>query len=113
MAHDDCFVKRQFNSALGACPTVDCNDATAMTKACADSTCSAAIKTVLMAHDVCPEENLPNNLEVALHDHEEPCETQLCNTAGGAFNPNDDPCGEVAAAATPDTSAASGFGRQE
>jgi len=125
--YDDCFIKRQFNPALGACPQVDCGDATAMTKAiatlqagcatksaCADSTCSAAIKTVLMAHDVCPEDKLPNNLEVALHDHEEPCETQLCNTAGGAFNPNDDPCGETAATAnSPDTSAASGFGSQE
>merc|ERR1719388_392764 len=108
--YDDCFIKRQFNPALGACPQVDCSDATAMTKAiatlqagcattqaCADSTCSAAIKTVLMAHDVCPEDKLPNNLEVALHDHEEPCEDQLCNTAGGAFDPYAESCGEGAA----------------
>merc|ERR1712054_272177 len=33
--YDDCFVKRQFNAALSACPAVDCTDATAMTKAIA------------------------------------------------------------------------------
>merc|ERR1719388_113387 len=123
--YDDCFVKRQFNPSLGTCPEVDCSDATAMTKAiatlqagcattqaCADSTCSAAIKTVLMAHDVCPEDKLPNNLEVALHDHEEPCEAQLCNSAGGAFDPYADKCAGVAGAAAGESTAstASGFG---
>jgi hypothetical protein len=122
--YDDCFVKRQFDPTLGKCPAVDCSDAKAMTQAiatlqtgctttqaCADPTCAAAIKTVLMAHDVCPEENLPNNLEVALHDHEEPCEAQLCNTAEAAFDPYADPCGAVVTA--PDANAASRFGSQE
>jgi len=98
--YDDCFVKRQFNPELSACPEVDCTDATAMTKAvatlqagctttaaCADATCSAAIKLVLGVHDLCSEKDLPNNLEAALHDHEEPCEDQLCNTAFKAFDP--------------------------
>jgi len=123
--YDDCFIKRQFNPSLGACPVVDCNDATAMTKAiatlqagctstqaCADATCAAAIKVVLMAHDTCPEDNLPNNLEVALHDHEEPCEDQLCNTAGGEFDPYAEACG-AAAATAPVASAASGLGSQQ
>jgi hypothetical protein len=112
--YDDCFIKRQFDPTLSKCPTVDCSDAKAMTQAvatlqagclttqaCADPTCSAAIKVVLMAHDVCPEDKLPNNLEVALHDHEEPCETQLCNTAGAAFNPYDASCGDESAASGP------------
>merc|ERR1711881_585002 len=71
--YDDCFVKRQFNPELSTCPEVDCSDATAMTKAiatlqagctttqaCADATCSAAIKTVLAVHDLCSESDLPN-----------------------------------------------------
>eukprot|EP00746_Dinoflagellata_sp_MGD_P156160 gnl/MRDRNA2_/MRDRNA2_85719_c1_seq10.p1 gnl/MRDRNA2_/MRDRNA2_85719_c1~~gnl/MRDRNA2_/MRDRNA2_85719_c1_seq10.p1 ORF type:complete len:402 (+),score=62.92 gnl/MRDRNA2_/MRDRNA2_85719_c1_seq10:96-1301(+) len=136
--YDDCFVKRQFNPALNTCPEVDCSDATAMTKAvstlqggcasataCTDKTCADAIKVVLAAHDLCSESDLPNNLEDALHDHEEPCEDQLCNTAAGAFDPYDTECGpllgqvplpEDAAPSTapPATaSSASGFGRQE
>ena len=126
--YDDCFVKRQFNPALKACPVVDCNDATAMTKAiatlqagctsataCADATCSAAMKVVLMAHDVCPEDKLPNNLETALHDHEEPCEDQLCNSAGGEFDPYADKCPGDADVAdgTNTASGASGFGSHE
>merc|ERR1711904_412136 len=124
--YDDCFVKRQFNPALKACPAEDCSDATKMTsaiatlqagcttkQACADATCSAAIKTVLAVHDLCPEGKLPNNLEVALHDHEEPCEAQLCNTAPAAFDPYATKCGEEAEQAAPDASAASGFGSQE
>merc|ERR1719428_1797650 len=126
--YDDCFVKRQFNPALKACPVVDCADATAMTKAiatlqagctsataCADATCSAAMKVVLMAHDVCPEDKLPNNLETALHDHEEPCEDQLCNSAGGEFDPYADKCPGDADVAdgTNTASGASGFGSQQ
>jgi len=83
------------------------------TQACADSVCSGAIKTVLMAHDVCPEKKLPNNLEDALHNHEEPCEAQLCNTAEAAFDPYADSCGgaDVSSGGN-DVSAASGFGSQ-
>jgi len=115
-------VKRQFNPALTVCAKVDCEDSTAMTKAvatlqsgcatkqaCSDQTCADAIKTVLMAHDTCPEGKLPNNLEAALHDHEEPCESVLCNTAEAAFDPYSSPCGAVT---TNDETAsgASGFG---
>merc|ERR1719217_1503307 len=88
------------------------------TAACKDKTCADAIKIVLMAHDVCPEDKLPNNLEVALHDHEEPCQDQLCNTAGGAFDPYADRCGDedtaskTGTAAPTTASTASGFGSQ-
>jgi len=105
--YDDCFILRQYDPDLSACPAVDCTDQTAMTNAiavlqascttavaCADATCADAIKTVLMAHDTCPESSLPNNLETALHDHEEPCEAQLCNTAAAAFDPYDESCGD-------------------
>merc|ERR1711907_629164 len=65
-----------------------------------------AMKVVLTAHDVCPEKDLPNNLEVALHDHEGPCEDQLCNTAEAAFDPYAESCGEDPVA--PDDSGPSG-----
>jgi hypothetical protein len=103
--YTDCFVKRQFSAALSQCPTVDCANAQAMTAAittlqggcksaqlCASTACSAAIKTVLMAHDTCPENKLPNNLETALHDYEGHCAAQLCNSASAAFDPYDEKC---------------------
>jgi len=110
--YSDCFVKRQFDDHLSACPAVDCNDAAALTaaislltgnclteEACAAEDCSAAIKTVLMAHDTCPENLLPNNLETALHNHEDPCHEVLCNSASGPFDPYLDACSaEVGAA---------------
>merc|ERR1719213_108146 len=85
------------------------------TAACADKTCSDAIKIVLAVHDLCPEDKLPNNLEVALHDHEEPCEAQLCNSAPAAFDPYADTCGGAPGpkSETPSASTASGFGSQE
>jgi len=129
--YNDCFIKRQFNPSLGACPKVDCKDSKAMTQAiatlqagcktktaCADKTCADAIKIVLAVHDLCAESQLPNNLEVALHDHEEPCEEQLCNTAAAAFDPYADKCGASGSGSTattlaPEASAAGGFGSQE
>merc|ERR1719387_2487420 len=59
---------------------------------CATTDCSAAIKVVLMAHDTCSEKQLPNNLEVALHDYEEHCAAQLCNSAASAFDPYNEKC---------------------
>jgi len=124
--YDDCFVKRQFDPKATVCPKVDCSNQEALTQAvatlqagcgtaqaCTDKTCSDAMKTVLMAHDVCPESSLPNNLEVALHDHEDPCEAQLCNTAEAAFDAYADPCGAVTTKEGTDASAASEFGSQE
>jgi hypothetical protein len=99
--YDDCFIKRQYNAALSACPAVTCTDQTPLnnaivalgngcnTKTLCDSTatCKDAIKKVLMYHDICPEDSLPDTIERALHDYEEPCEDQLCNSAPAAFDP--------------------------
>merc|ERR1712107_129084 len=64
----------------------------ATTTACAAAGCSAAIKIVLMAHDTCPENKLPNNLENALHDYEDACSAQLRNSAAAAFDPYSEKC---------------------
>lgn len=105
--YSDCYIKRQFNPSLKACPAVVCTNAQAMTTAiatlqtankcntkakCASSDCSAAIKLVLMAHDTCSEKQLPNNLETALHDYEDHCEAELCNSASAAFDPCNEKC---------------------
>merc|ERR1719316_1739615 len=126
--YTDCFVKRQFDASLSACPKVDCEDAKAMTTVietlqagcttkenCAAKSCADAIKVVLAVHDLCPEDKLPNNLEVALHDHEEPCEAQLCNTGPGVFDPYAEPCSASvdAAAQAGVVDAAGGFGSQK
>jgi len=102
--YQDCFIKRQYDSGLSNCPAVTCGGnevTTAVSKlnacgtsptACAQTDCSAAMKTVLMAHDTCPEDTLPDNLEKSLHDHEVFCAAELCNSAEAAFDPYDDPC---------------------
>jgi hypothetical protein len=102
--YEDCSIKRQFDPKLSKCPAVTCETANLQTAtdtlircdrtaaACAQAQCSTAIKTVLMSHDTCPEGVLPNNLELALHDHEESCEAQLCNSAPAAFDLADTIC---------------------
>jgi hypothetical protein len=107
-AFNDCFIKRQYNANLGACPAVTCTDQAAMSRAevalklasnncitkagCATAACAAAIKTVLMAHDTCTEAQLTNSLETTLHKYEDSCADQLCNTAGAAFDPFAESC---------------------
>jgi hypothetical protein len=104
--YTDCHVQRQFDTSLPACAGVTCTDQTAMTNAiqtlqagncnstqeCQASACSDAIKLVLMAHDTCAETQLPNNLEVALHDFEDVCAAQLCNSAPAVFDAYDQNC---------------------
>ena len=51
-----------------------------------------ASSKVLAAHDTCSKNQLPDSLEDALHNYEEACEAQLCNTAGAAFDPYADSC---------------------
>jgi hypothetical protein len=117
--YEDCFIKRQYDADLTACPAVTCGDMQALTTAantlqggcstvleCQATACSNAMKTVLMAHDTCNENQLPDNIEKALHDHEEPCAAQLCNTASSAFDPYATPC-------TAEANVASGFGSLE
>jgi hypothetical protein len=95
--YDDCIIPRQYNPSLGDCTPVKdsegrCKDKQAMTDAiakldadcgtsCADAACVSTIQLVLMAHDTCPEEDLPEAIEYSLHDHEVVCENYLCNSA--------------------------------
>mmetsp|Transcript_11099 Transcript_11099/g.25133 ORF Transcript_11099/g.25133 Transcript_11099/m.25133 type:complete len:239 (-) Transcript_11099:181-897(-) len=57
-------------------------------KGCANNElCKKAFQTVLMAHDICEEEQLPLSLEVGLHVFEDKCEDVLCNSASEPFDP--------------------------
>jgi len=116
--YDDCFIKRQYDSDLEACPAVECSNQKALTEAvatlqagcdtvakCAVKACADAVKVVLMSHDTCAESDLPNNLETALHDHEDPCAAVLCNSADAPFDPYSD-----YPSCKAEVSAASGFG---
>merc|ERR1712187_841046 len=115
--YEDCFVKRQYDADLAACPAVDCANQVPMTEAiatldssrcsasCLGTACGEAIKIVLTYHDLCTETVLPDSLEKALHAYEDPCAEQLCNTAPAAFDVYADPCSAEA-------SAASGFKNQ-
>jgi len=115
--YEDCIVKRQFDPDLKTCPEVTCTDEAALEAAVMDlncgcettctAKCAAAMKVILMAHDNCPEEELPTSLEVALHDHEDVCAAHLCNSqASATFDPYDTACAAEA-------SAAIGWGSQE
>ena len=66
------------------------NIVTEMSEANCDTTCSSATckekyQKMLMAHDMCEEDQLPTALETTLHDYEEACEDNLCNTSPAVF----------------------------
>ena len=57
-------------------------------KGCANNElCKKAFQTVLMAHDICEEEQMPVSLEVGLHMFEDTCEHGLCNSVSEPFDP--------------------------
>ena len=57
-------------------------------KGCANNElCKKAFQTVLMAHDICEEEQLPVSLEVGLHMFEDTCEHAICNSVSEPFDP--------------------------
>lgn len=103
-AYEDCFIQRQFDSSLTKCPATSCDDKDLFTKAaetlesnnckesCGSQECIAAIQTILMGHDTCEESQLPEVVEKALHDYEDACEDNLCNTADDFYNPNEENC---------------------
>lgn len=114
--YEDCEIRRQFDPDLDACPTIDCNniltdmgnivkemsDANCYTGTTCETsaTCKEKYQKMLMAHDTCEEAQLPTKLETTLHDYEEKCEPNLCNTSPAAFTLDTSVC-EVSSPATP------------
>ena len=57
-------------------------------KGCANNElCKKAFQTVLMAHDICEEEQMPVSLAVGLHMFEDTCEHGICNSVSEPFDP--------------------------
>ena len=54
--------------------------------------CITLFRKVLMAHDSCEEDDIPAAIEDTLHDYEENCEAQFCNSVTEAFTPDDGTC---------------------
>merc|ERR1711959_179403 len=104
--YEDCFIPRQFNPDLSACPKVDCKASDSFTKAaetlaasacdtsCASDECKTAFQTILSGHDNCEEDDLPSGVEKALHDYEDACKDVLCNTRSTPYNPDEEVCGD-------------------
>ena len=103
--YEDCEVARQFDDDLSPCPAVTCSTAkddlasvttdlqTATCNTdCSSATCKTLFQKVLMAHDSCEEDELPSAIEKTLHDYEEKCENQFCNSASKAFTLDDGTC---------------------
>lgn len=95
-------MERQYNTELDNCPTDgDCSDTAALqahvaylnaadnncATDCSITECQLAIQMVLMAHDTCEEDELPDDLETTLHEFEGFCEDELCNTHDKEFVP--------------------------
>ena len=96
--YEDCHVKRQYDSDLSRCPAVDCSNVLTTdgnivaemgsnncNTDCSSNECKTRYQKMLMFHDTCAENQLPTDLEKGVHDHEEKCEINLCNTADAAF----------------------------
>ena len=111
--YKDCEIPRQYNPKLTNCPAVGCKDPSLFTNAvdvlknnncnasCSSQTCINAIRTVLMGHDTCEEDELPSVAEKALHDYEEACEDVLCNSRTSLYDPTKEVCpGDVASKPT-------------
>jgi hypothetical protein len=111
--YEDCEIRRQFDSDLLACPTIDCNNiltdmgniVTEMSEAncntdCSSATCKEKYQKMLMAHDTCEEDQLPTALEKTLHDLEEACENNLCNTSPAVFTLDTSVCSPPPSPAT-------------
>ena len=71
----------------------DLKDNDCMTS-CDSDVCVSAIQTILMGHDTCGEGEVPIEVEKALHDYEEICEANLCNTSSGPVDIFQETCEE-------------------
>ena len=117
--YTDCKIERKWYQTGELCAEVHCeesgikaeltteinylknNNCNATDSSCAaDKKCKAAFQKVLMAHDTCDHDDVPTNVEQTLHDYEEACDSQRCNTATKTEVDNSLVCSGAAAATT-------------
>jgi hypothetical protein len=98
-----CEIGRQYNANKAACPTVDCSDKVAQQAAvdaldandcntACTGDCATNFKLVVAFHDACEEDDLIDAIEHELHEFEESCEEEFCNSVSGPFDPMDVKC---------------------
>lgn len=96
---EGCTVGKQFAPSRAACPKAACNAAANFTAAhaylnanncstaCGSGECAANFQILRAAHDTCEHDDVPQEVEVAIHDFEDACAAQECNTVAAAFTP--------------------------
>jgi hypothetical protein len=107
-----CIIAKQFMPSRPVCPTIKCTAATSFTDAhtylknnncsttCTSTECAANFRIIRAAHDTCEHDDLPTEIEEAIHTFEDVCTEAECNTASAAFTPTctDDHRNETTAA---------------
>lgn len=96
---EGCTVSKQFTPSRAVCPKVACNAAATFTaahayltanncsSACGSGKCAANFRLIRAAHDTCEHDDVPQDVEVAIHEFEDACAAQECNTVAAAFTP--------------------------
>ena len=97
---EECHIGKQYNPNLDSCPTVMCDnkdDSDAQVAAlsmyncdtnCSSTACESAYQYVRAYHDTCEDgdEALTEELEEGIHDYEDACSMNECNSADGPQN---------------------------
>jgi hypothetical protein len=96
---EGCTISKQFTPSRAACPKVACNasadftaahaylNANNCSTACGSLECGAKYQLIRAAHDTCEHDDVPQEVEVAIHEFEDACAAQECNTVAAAFTP--------------------------
>jgi hypothetical protein len=96
---ETCAINKQFMASRPACAAVTCSATANFTAAhaylkdnncstaCASAQCATNFQIVRAAHDTCEHDDLPTEIEEAIHSFEDACSAQECNTVAAAFTP--------------------------
>jgi hypothetical protein len=95
-----CSIARQYDSSRAMCPTVDCSNTSAAETnhatlaasctsggvCCQTTATQEAFHVILAYHDLCDHSDVPQYVEVAVHDYEAACEAYFCNAVSAPFD---------------------------
>jgi hypothetical protein len=96
---ETCAINKQFMPSRPACAAVVCSAAANFTAAhtylkdnncstaCGAAQCAANFQIVRAAHDTCDHDDVPTEIEEAVHTFEDACSAQECNTVAATFTP--------------------------
>jgi len=97
-----CKIHRKHDANLEMCPKVVCSEPAAAEEAfavlnstctkgetgscCGDALTRGAFATIIAYHDLCDHDDIPHEVEEAVHDFEHPCEDHMCNFEGPDYD---------------------------